>query len=349
MGNYGEVTVMKTKILAGIAIAGALTLTAGMPAQALSWPSDDKFVIGNGQWQITEYGVLYGWDAADVYDDNGYADYPTEGYSWDYLYCGADYSDSYTQSTITEEPNGDISIECPAWTTPWDYAPYTGVTMQSFVRLYHEEKGGYLARYLTTFTNSTGADIPVEDFLVFESTTKPDDFNSGDYSTSSMGNALASGDTWTIAGNTDGSTIYQTSAWAKIGNGTGFTLVSDELTFPAGSSVIPANGSVSIATFTFIVIPATQDAAGATAAFTVAQNQVNEYESFDGRLTCGIPVGTVVVGWGTATSDDCATPALPNTGMSSAQTVTLSATAASLVVVGFVTVMLLRRRRHGAN
>lgn len=337
---------MLKKILAGVTISGVLALAPGVAAQAMTWPSDDQFVIGNGQWEISEYGILYGWDAADVYNDNGFANYPTEGYSDDYLYCGADTSSSYQDSIVTEEANGDISIVCPVWEDdPWDYG-YSGLNMQSFVRLYHEEKGGYLARFMTTFTNTTSSDIDLVEFVLAESTTMPDSFSSGDYLTSSSGSSLASGDTWSIAGNTDGSTIYQNSAWAKTGSGTGFTLVGQNMVYPTGSNTVPANGSVTLAFFTFIAIPASQDSAGATAAFAVSSSQTSEFDTFDGRLTCGIPEGTVVAFWGTAPADTaCGSSALPDTGLSTNQVMSLLAASTGLVVAGLVALVMVRRRR----
>jgi len=339
---------MLKKVIAGVSVTAALALIPGVSAQAMTWPSDDKFIIGDAQWQITEYGILYGWDAANVYNDNGFADYPTEGYSDDYLYCGADFSTSYQDSVVTEEANGDISITCPVWeNNPWNALPgYTGLNMQSFIRLYHEEKGGYLARYVTTFTNTTSSDIDVSEFKMFESTTFPSDYASGDYLTSSAGSFLDSGDTWSVAGNTDGSTIYQTSAWARTGNGTGFTLVSGDMMYPTGSNTIPANSSVTLAFFTFMVIPGSQDAAGASAAFTVASDQAAEFATFDGRLSCGIPAGTVVEFWGTVAADaSCdAAPVLPDTGADTSQVMSLVATSVGFVAAGVLALVLLRRR-----
>ena len=341
---------MFKKLLTAVAIASGIVISSALPAQAMTWPSDDVFVIGDAKWYITGNGDEKGWDAADVYENQGYLNWPTDMYSYDYFYCGNGngyYSDpvaDYSQSVVTEESNGDISITCPVWEDAWD--TYTGLKMQSFVRLYHEEKGGYLERYMTTFTNTTGADITIDDIYLFRSSLDPNAFDSGsgDFITSSGATSLANGDTWSAAGNPDGSTadtLYMSSAWGRTGNGAGLTVDGDVYFYPNDASTIPAGGSMTIVTYTFMVIPATQDAAGTDAAWAAVQAQASEYATFGGRLTCGIPEGTVVEYWGTAPADSCAPPTLPNTGFDSHL---VYGSVAALAFGALLTLVAIRRR-----
>jgi LPXTG-motif cell wall-anchored protein len=243
-------------------------------------------------------------------------------YAYDYLYCGNgggfydDPIENFTDSIVTQESNGDISVTCPVWTTAWD--TYSGLSMQSFIRFYHQEQGGYLARYLTTFVNSTSSDITIEDLHLFGSTVVPRDFDrvNGHFFTSSGGTALADGDTWSTAGNpsTSTPTVFMSSGWAKTGAGAGLTVTDGDMYLSASSgTTIPANSSKSFVTYSFMVIPASQDAHGTSVAWDVVSAQSDEYASFGGRLTCGIREGTRVEFWGTAPADSCAT--LPNTGV----------------------------------
>lgn len=292
------------------------------PALASTWPSDGIFVVGDAKWQVNALGIQAGWDAADTYQSAGFLSNPTSMYSDDYFYCGNgggyydDPTADFTDAIATQESNGDLSIECPVWTTAWD--TYPGLSMQSFMRFYHEDQGGYLTRYVTTFVNSTGSDITIEDLYVFGSTIVPRDFDdsNGNFITSAGGNEVADSDTWSAAGNppTSTPTVFMTSAWAKTGNGAGLTFTNGDMFLVAPSaSTVPANSSKSFVTYSFMVTPATPDLLGTNAAWDAVQAQSAEYASFDGRLTCGIPEGTVVELWGTAPADSCAT--LPNTGV----------------------------------
>jgi LPXTG-motif cell wall-anchored protein len=82
------------------------------------------------------------------------------------------------------------------------------------------------------------------------------------------------------------------------------------------------------------------------AAFTVASDQAAEFATFDGRLSCGIPAGTVVEFWGTVAADaSCnAAPALPDTGANTSEVMSLVATSVGLIAAGVLALVLLRRR-----
>jgi LPXTG-motif cell wall-anchored protein len=343
---------MLKKLIASVVVAGGIGLAGSSPAVAVpvTWPSNDTFVVGDAKWQVNALGIDAGWDAADIYQNAGFLSNPTSMYSTDYLYCGngGGYYDDpiadFTDSVVTQETNGDISIQCPTWTAAWD--TYPGLSMQSFIRFYHEERGGYLARYLTTFTNSTTNDITIDDLYLFGSALVPRDLDESKeyFLTSSGGSGLANGDTWSAAGNPFSSTptVFLTSGWAKTGNGAGLTVANEDVYFYVPSeTIIPASSSKSFVSYSFMAIPASQDAAGTNAAWDAVQAQAVEYASFDGRLTCGIPQGTVIEFWGTAPADSCAT--LPDTGVNP------QGAGIALTVLAFGALLLVvsvRRRRN---
>ena len=342
---------MIKKISAVVILVGALTISGTTPALAATWPSDGTFVVGDAKWQVNALGIEAGWDAADTYDSAGYLSNPTSMYAYDYLYCGNgggyydDPIENFSASIVTQEANGDTSIECPVWDAAWD--TYSGLSMQSFMRFYHEEQGGYLARYLTTFVNSTGSDITIADLSMFGSTLVPRDFDNanGHFVTSSGGSSMADADTWSASGNpsTSTPTVYMSSGWAKTGNGAGLTFTNgDMFLFAPSPTIIPASSSKSFITYSFMVIPQTQDSAGTNAAWDAVQAQALEYSTFDGRLTCGIPQGTVIELWGTAPADSCAT--LPNTGLKTQD----ASFALAAFVMGAVLVVAAARRRRKA-
>ncbi len=81
--------------------------------------------------------------------------YPLENYAQDdYFYCG---SGDGSDSVVTTETNGDITIDCPCLANTF----VTGLTGTLHIRLYAEDETGYMARVWGELENTTGSTITI--------------------------------------------------------------------------------------------------------------------------------------------------------------------------------------------
>lgn len=307
------------------AIALALAVPAAASADPI--PLDGHIIIGDAQWQIDEYGLAYGWDAADVYDGAGYIYYPDEFYIGDYVYCG----DDYTDAILTNEANGDITVVCPA--IDWNS---TGLLASVTFRFYAGDANGYLMRELLTVTNPTGATItptPIENCFYLDYYTG--DQGAPPFTTSSGNTDIQSDDTWYTTAESDGTSVVETNAWALTGsaatNGISMATGTDVpcASFAAGDSVFAPGETKYFASFTHMVIPTAVTPEAATTALTLAQTQTDEFASFSGRLIVGLPEGITVIGWGATP----AAPALASTGSNPLGTSLLAVSTAGILAL----------------
>lgn len=313
----------------------ALALGAASPALAAepTVDGDGIVTIGAAHWQVDEYGLAYGWDAADVYDLSGYIYYPGEFYYDNYLYCGTGIADA----DVVVESNGDLTITCPS-------GPFgsTGLTGSLTFRFYAQSESGYLMRQLVTLTNETDAPIELADgiFAYYYDGYTGTQGGPG-FITSSGGDTVGADDTGYISHDPSGASVVETEVWAPNGSAPGAGIVGDshpaityteDATFAAGETKYFVN-------FTNMVIPATQDEEGAAAAFEIASAQTEEYTDFSGRLVEGLPEGLPVVAWGmTPVAPAPIVPTLANTGsdvsaLGVAGLAALLAAAAGLVLI----------------
>jgi LPXTG-motif cell wall-anchored protein len=332
--------VKKPVIAALIGVMAAL-VAAPLSAQAVDpWPSDDTFTVGDVKWGFDEYGLDYGWDAADNYSSNGYAYYP--GFfetDTDYLYC-PNYDTTAVVNTLA---NGDITIDCEST----GVIGYAGLENTYHFRLYSTSSNGWLLRVTLDIENTTGADMSINNNKSYFFGTYWGDVADYNYLTSSGETTdIGSEDSWFISGSKDGSTVYQTSAWAR----TGQTAAEGLSTAGAGGYsyvdytgiTFPANSTTHLVQFVNLVIPTAQDEASSTASFATAQAQVSEFDNFCGRLTEGLDPSVDYLGWGTPTS--CAQPALADTGRDTSNLWIVLGGSVVLVVLGAAGVLLARRR-----
>jgi hypothetical protein len=326
-------------VLVSVATGLALAVASAAPANAAdpTIDADGTVTIGDAHWHFDQYGLAYGWDAADVYDLDGYIFYPNEFYANGYLYCG-----TQTQAdlgTVTVESNGDLTIACPA--APWGT---TGLTASLSFRVYQPADGGYLVRQLVTISNGTAVPIDIDgsfsalNYEGYTGTQYTDGFLS-----SLGGDHLEADDTWYISHDTAGASVVETESWARSGSAPGAGIVANDgpqVDFSAADSLFAPGETKYFASFTHMVIPATQDEAGAEAAFALALAQTPEFASFSGRLIAGLPEGITVVGWGTTP----VTPALAATGASIEGSGILLGGAVAVLLVGGALLAVRRAR-----
>ncbi len=299
---------MKKRLISGAAsiLAAGLIMTA-TPALADAWPTDGKFIVGDAQWQLDSYGISFGWDAADQYDGDGYSYYPMEFY-WtedgigdDYLFCGSD--DNQSESVVTTETNGDITVTCPRY----DIGGDSLIFGQLVFRMYATENNGWLIRQEGIITNESGSEFTLDNFTVYQ-------FPYCNYNNSSDSTFVTShgpdtetsaADSFFIASRNNGSSITLTTAWALTGESVSESITTSgpaigQLENNYGSRVIPAGESVHFLQYTNSSIPAAPfDTAAATAAIAAATTQAVEFDSFSGRLVDGLDAATTYIGWGT--------------------------------------------------
>ena len=332
---------MKKPVIAVLVGVMAALIAAPLSAQAADpWPSDDTFTVGDANWGFDEYGLAYGWDAADNYSSSGYAYYP--GYfesDSDYLYC-PNYDTTAVVNTLA---NGDITIDCEST----GVVGYAGLENTYHFRLYSTPSNGWLLRLTLDIENTTGADLTINDNKSFFYGTYWGAIADFNYLTSSGETTnIGPADSWFIAGEKYGATVYQTSAWARTGQTAAAGLSTDGAN---GYSYVdytgvtfPANSTTSLVQFVNLVIPAAQDEASSTAAFATAQAQVGEFDVFCGRLTEGLDPSVDYLGWGTPTS--CPQPALAATGQDASNLPIVVGGSVALVILGAVAVIAARRR-----
>lgn len=262
---------------------------------------------GGAVWKVGEYGVEQSLDAEALYAETYY---PNLIYGDIYFACG---TNGGTDVTVTNEANGDITVDCP---TMADLVP--GLTYTMHFRMYAEATTGYLERQWLDVTNTSDAPIDI-DTLYFAFFYNRDGWNGVPALASNGSNGLADGDVWLVAGNDSGGAIVTASAWAAKCGSAGWTLdgMSNTMSPPPSEQVIPAHSSLGYVTFMNMVFPTTADAAGASAAFDLATRVAeNEFDSgLTGRLVEGIPAGTHIVGWTVGACPPIPSPELPNTGV----------------------------------
>jgi hypothetical protein len=334
--------------MAAVVVSTAGILAAGIaPAQALAWPTGGQFVVsgtngGGAVWQITNYGIEYAWDVNDESDAK--LAYPNEIYNgFDYLFCGDGDGDA-SDSTVTEEANGDITIDCqPSVDELWD-----GLTVTQHYRLYAASDSGYLARQWAEIHNTTGATIDMTGNEIYNSYYyNYDSWNLAySYWTASDGttgtNNEADGQVWGVNGDSRGNVIVMGSAWGAPCKASEFTAGEGAyFNFPSSVNVIPAGETVNLVTFVNMVFPAENTEAAATAAYDTALAQAKaEFDlGLEGRLAAGLAPGLNVAGWcGPAA-------ALPDTGANASVIGSSVAISAGLLVAGVLALVMVRRRQ----
>lgn len=334
---------MKRVTITALLAAGALVAAPPLNAQADPLPPGGIIDIGDARWWIDVYGIAYGWDTGDVYDPDGYVYYP--GFyedNADYLYCPA----PATTATMTTQSNGDVVIDCASD----EFTNHVGVTATYQIRLYAGTATGYLARSLVTIRNTTDTAVPLAELWGYWYTTYVDvdglTFLTDSGKTSPETTAAA--DAWFIAGAPNGGSVIWASAWAKPGStaSAGMAASGDTdavyVNFP--DATVPAGGTLRLLQFTNMVIPATQNEAGTTAAWAAAVAQVPEFATFSttcGRLSAGLEPGVEYLGWGVPGA--CA-PILPVSGPADAGATAF--VAGALLVAGLAAVLIVRRRNQ---
>ena len=325
----------------GIVVAGAA------PAQALAWPTGGEFVIsgtsgGGAIWNMDAYGIAFGRDVANQSDDEIY--YPNEiSHVAGFLYCGAISGDA-SDSTLTEEANGDITIDCQPNVDDLG----VGLTVTMHYRLYAESSYGYLAREWAEIRNTTGATIDMTGDAL--NTRYNYNYNSWDadfsYYTASDGTTgtsnEADGQVWAVNGDSRGNVIALGAAWGSPCNASEFTAGHDSgepfYSFPSSANVIAAGETVNLVTFVNMVFPAENTETAATAAYDTALAQAKaEFDlGLGGRLAEGLTPGLNVTGW------SCA--ALPDTGANTSVIGSSVAISAGLLAAGVLALVMVRRR-----
>jgi hypothetical protein len=355
---------VKKRLIAGTAsiLAAGLMLTAS-PAMADVWPNEGKFIVGDAQWQFDEYGLAYGWDAANQYDLSGYSYYPMEFY-WteagigdDYLFCGATYNEE--ESIVTTEDNGDIIVTCPRY----DIGGDSQIFGQLVFRMYATENNGWLIRQEGILTNESGSEFTLDNFTVYQypNYVYGDSSDSTFITSHGADTETDAADSFFIASTNDGSTITQTTAWALTGQAvsdsittSGAADASVEVINNYGSRTIPAGESLHFLQYTNTSIPAAPfDSSAASAAIATATAQAVEFDSFSGRLVDGLDADTTYIGWGTPqgsapvedpTAEPVAAPALASTGVDSTA-MTLTAFASLAALLAGLSIAAVRRRK----
>lgn len=366
MNKAKTVTKKRIPFLSAL-LAIALTSLA-IPANAtINWPTDGKFVLGNeALWQFDDYCIAAGSDAAEHFlttysppsDPNSTYNhgiyYPMEymlklnGQN-EYLLC-----EDQANSVVTNEANGDITIEIPRFELD-----EPNVWAQVVYRIYATPNNGWLLRMETIFTNESGADYEITDLFSYQYAQNYT-YDSGSSSTfmtstSNAATSLASNDTWLMSAINGGQSIVQTVAWARDGqagnygiNSTGQASVDAGLRNYYANRTLTPNESLHFIQFTNMNIPV-PNYTSSTAEIAAAQTQVAEFASFSGRLVAGLDENIDYIGWGFPQRVDPAEdkvvvePTLAATG-AGANNLWMSVGAVSLVIAGGIAVTLRLRR-----
>lgn len=340
---------MKKKFLAsaGAALAAVALVATASPASAVDWPVNGYFSIagssgGGGMWQIGQDGIEYGWDFNGSMNESLY--YPLAMYAQgEYLLCGAtDGSDA----TITEESNGDITIDCQPVTDTF----VTGITGTLHIRLYAEAATGYMARAWAEFENTTGSTIeigsddPIGVYYYYNYNAWDNDdpwqTNVGG------GNSGLDGAIWGAGGDIDNNETATSSVWGDLSQGCHFKAADKGMFVPAEANTIAADETVNVISFINMVFPTANNAAATTAAFdaALAHAQGELSQGLTGRLAAGLPADLVATGW---EKDDSCVPQLANTGADLGSATGLGLGAVVLALVGGALVLRRRVRFHG--
>lgn len=316
------------KFTTGLLVASVFTALSIFPgtiasATVLTWPNDDKFIVGDAQWQFDEYGLAFGWDVADNWSSDGYVYYPNEfrfapdlspGDSDDYYFLCGDAQNFRSDVTLTEAENGSIDIACPDVPVPG----YSSLTSQLNFRIYPETSTGYLVRQHVVISNDSATAVFIPDLELFNYPNLVSGYSAGPYNAGtdawfedSLASpfALTNGATFYSQGMLDGSSVFLTNAWALTGNGVAamFMPVAQYDDPYAGASermrtttpnAFAANGETHLLTFTNMVLPADDSPSSALFAQAQTQLQTQEFATFSGRLIEGLPSCTAFAGWG---------------------------------------------------
>lgn len=302
-------------------------------------------------WQFDDYCIANGSDAAEHFltPVNGYIPaiyYPMEymlklNGQDEYLLC-----EDQANSVVTNEPNGDITIEIPRFELD-----VTNVWAQVVYRIYGTANNGWLLRMETIFSNESGADYSITDLFSYQYAQNYtyDSSSSSTFMTSSSNSAtsLASDDTWLISAVNGGQSVVQTVAWARDGEATNYGISSSgqasvdaDLQNHYVDRTLPPNESLHYIQFTNMNIPA-PNYTSSTAEIAAAEAQVAEFASFSGRLVAGLDASVDYIGWGVPQTVDPADEevqqTLAATGMSGSF-LWMSAGAATLVIIGSIVV-----------
>jgi LPXTG-motif cell wall-anchored protein len=160
---------------------------------------------------------------------------------------------------------------------------------------------------------------------------------------------LTSSDNWIVGANASNSTIAG-YAWQAKG-GSAFDFGGDDCTIGSNSSVfvkaeLAAGEKVTYMTFVATGEPAGATAGDMTAAFDAFKAQMASFDQLNATLCRGIADGTAIEGWGTCPGPASPGPAsLANTGVSESSAIALGAAGGGLLVVGIVTLLIVRRRQ----
>lgn len=344
---------MKTFLLTFVTISAATSLafTGATAAQAITWPTNGWIQMpgasgGGAIWSMDEYGIRQSWPAVNNSMAVGLS-FPNEFYSAnnEYLYCGnTDGSDS----TVTQLENGDVSVDC----APSVDTLSPGLTVTMHFRFYAEAPSGYLARQWAEIHNTSGTTVDLSatpiyvgsvfNTLAWDSATSY--FTASDGTTGTTN--FADGQVWGVNGDSRGNFIATSSAWGSSCQARDFTVTYQLYTLPSSADVISAGETVNLISFMNMVFPATNDAAGATAAYDTALAQAHaEYDlGLTGRLAEGLEPGLNVVGWCSPVAPDTESVTLPNTGRNNAGIA--SAGSLGIVLFAFGALVLLRMRAH---
>jgi LPXTG-motif cell wall-anchored protein len=271
--------------------------------------------------------------------------YPILAYGADYAYCGeTDGSDS----TVTQDNDGSVTIDCQP-----NSDLQVGITVRMHLRLYPETATGYLARQWIEYTNTTQSEITLDDPVEVDYFFGSSDYEIGQpWLTNQGADVSQNGDVWTAQGSTSGDAIATSSAWGSICSAPDWTMGFDEYA-PYLPHALPPSSSVHFApgetknrvTFINMTFPATNDSAGAEAAFAAARTiaQTEFSAGLTGRLVDGLPAGLVAVGW----NDGACAPLLPNTGVDSTVSAGIAAGASAIALLGLgLGLVVARRRAH---
>jgi hypothetical protein len=302
---------MKKRFVASSAafFAAVALVTTASPASAIGWVDDGNFDIpgtmaGGATWQINEYGIKAAGDDSGNFATSLY--YPLENFAQgEYFYCG---SNDGSDSLVTSEANGDITIDCPSVANTF----VSGLLGTLHIRLYAEADTGYMARVWGELTNTTdstitiGSDDPLGVYYYYNYNAWDNDdpwmTNAGG------GNSGLDGAVWGVGGDVDSNEIATSAAWGDPSQLCRFDAASRGMYYPTEANVIAAGETVNLVSFINMVFPATNDSAGTTAAYetALAQAQAEFASGLTGRMTDGLPADLVAVGW--EKDDACAAP-----------------------------------------
>ena len=337
---------MNKIVVAGSAafLASVALLATASPASALAWPTGGYFDIpgtmaGGASWQVNGYGIASGGDIPETIANLLW--YPLENYAQDdYFYCG---SGDGSDATVTAEINGDFTIDCLS--RPDTFVD--GLTGTLHIRLYDETGTGYMARVWGELENTTGSaitigsDAPVGVYYYYNYTA----WDNGDPWMTNIGGGDygLDGSVWGAGGDIANNEIATSGAWGDPSQSCRFKAGNHQMYYPVEANVIAAGETVNLISFINMVFPATNDAAGTTAAYEAALShaQTEFAAGLTGRMTAGLPDDIVAVGW--EKDNACQ---LASTGVDSVTITALTAGAFGLGIAGLGFALVAGRRNR---